>query len=92
MYCGICTFTRLVMFSIYQRFLFEDLLAKSSGSVRNSQPQDVVVMKFTWCEDHGSWYHQTVKMVIISMYRNFRDIWFSDMISSVLVSGSHHNM
>ena len=45
------------------------------------QPQDVVVMKFSWCEDHGWWYHQTVKMVIISMYRHYDNIGFSHTIS-----------
>ena len=41
-------------------------------------------MKFSWCEDHGSWYHQTVNMVIISMYLHPDDNWVFAMIPQVV--------
>jgi len=61
------------------------------------QPQDVVVMKLSWCEDHGSRYHQTVKMVIISIYHNQGPMWIPlntqsdafEILMSWLISPNH---
>ena len=54
------------MFSINNHFQKSRFISVVFKIVLFYKPQDVVVMKSSWCEDHASWYQQTVKMVIIS--------------------------
>jgi len=53
--------TKPDIISIYQRFRFGDLLAKSSITSDFAQPQDAVVVFLSWSESHGSWYPKFCK-------------------------------